>query len=151
MKRSRLVRHARLERTRFRVRSRGATEKRATGRPAATVGEWTATKLALLERSGGRCEVTLGGIRCRRTAVDPCHWKNRSQGAGDGLDEVFAGCRTCHRQMDAPYRQGKLVCHRLGNGRFEWEVIVADDKWALRGFTPSGRDGAPRVGRGASR
>lgn len=118
-----------MKRARFRVRPRDGAEKRAKGRASETREGWTARKLELLERSGGRCEVTLDAVRCRRVAVDPCHIIPRSQGGSDALDNLYAGCRAHHRQQDAPYFKGKLLVS--AGPRFR--VVTAPDKWAARG------------------
>jgi hypothetical protein len=53
----------------------------------------------LSERSGGRCEVVIDGIRCSRPAVCPHHKKSKARGGSDNLSNLTDTCFTHHRAI----------------------------------------------------
>ena len=101
---------------------------RATGRPAASLEEWTAIRRVVFRRARWRCQA------CGRGgALEVHHVVKRAQGGSDfDLDRLVALCPPCHAQTDAPYARGRLVITPLGAGRFTAEVTRGADKWAIR-------------------
>jgi hypothetical protein len=92
---------------------------RATGRRAATLEEWAASREFVLARARWTCQAC--GLRGR---LDVHHVIKRSQGGSDfDLNRLVALCRSCHEQTDAPYDRGKLVVTPLGFGQFTFEVV----------------------------
>ena len=96
---------------------------RATGRPAASLEEWTAIRRVAFRRARWRCQA------CGRWgALEAHHVVKRAQGGSDfDLDRLVALCPPCHAQTDAPYVRGRLVITALGAGRFIFEVTRGVD------------------------
>jgi 5-methylcytosine-specific restriction endonuclease McrA len=101
---------------------------RATGRPAASLEEWAATRRVVFRRARWRCQA------CGRGgALEVHHVVKRAQGGSDfDLARLVALCPPCHAQTDAPYARGRLVITPFGDGRFSCEVTQGADKWAVR-------------------
>lgn len=103
--------------SRARVRAGGVL---ALGRPSATLAEWRGVVADVIKRADGRCENPL----CRRrTHLDPHHVVKRSQGGTDRPGNIVALCRTCHRQTDAAYADGRLVVWADGAGAFTFVIL----------------------------
>ena len=68
-------------------------------------------------RSRGRCEVTVGGIRCDRRASEVHHhiggWKRRGRGASALAENKTHACGEHHRQIT-----GHVLEH-LGGNRYK--------------------------------
>ena len=110
--------------SRRRIRTGGAL---ALGRSAASLEQWQEIRAHVLARARWVCQA------CSvRTRLDVHHVTKRAQGGSDfDLDGLIALCRDCHAQTDAPYRQGRLVITRLGEGRFHCEVRRGESKWSV--------------------
>jgi len=65
-------------------------------------------------RSKGRCEVTIGGVRCPRRAFEVHHhiggWKLRGRGASALAENKTHACSDCHRLIT-----GNALEHLGGN------------------------------------
>ena len=61
--------------------------------------DWILRKQQLGERSGGRCELIIGG-RCRAIADDAHHIIPRSQYRDDSLEALLHVCRWHHQHTD---------------------------------------------------
>jgi hypothetical protein len=109
------------QRSRERVRAGG---KLAIGRPSATQAAWRAMVARRLERAHGRCE------RCgSRRAPQPHHVRKRSQGGADSEDNIVILCGwDCHRLVDAPYRDGRLLVAPLTLGHVCFRRVWAEHK-----------------------
>ncbi len=62
------------------------------------------TRRALSQRAGGRCECKMSvckhhrvGSRCQHKLNPGWHAHHRSRGGGDGLGNLIAMCKTCHK------------------------------------------------------
>lgn len=110
-------------------RLRSVSLRRQRGRAA-----WAKVYLDVDRRSGGRCELVWAGIRCHRQATEHHHTlKPRSSfNTPDAVIHVCGGPKGHHRQVDAPFSQGRLVIVPLGGGRFHSCITTAVDKFAAR-------------------
>lgn len=90
----------------------------------------TAYRLVRL-RSGGRCEVVLDGVRCRRGAVEQHHTRKPRQ-SFDGPEHRIDICRPCHDRAEYPYRRGRLAITPRGDGTFACAIVTAPDKFTYR-------------------
>jgi len=54
----------------------------------------------LTERSGGRCEIVIDGIRCSNPATSPHHKKSRARGGNDDLNNLIDTCFSHHRAIE---------------------------------------------------
>lgn len=65
-------------------------------------------------RSKGRCEVTIGGVRCQKRAGEVHHhiggWKLRGRGESALAANKTHACRDCHRLIT-----GNVLEHIQGN------------------------------------
>lgn len=111
-----------LRRTRLRARSK-------TKRIQAQGAWWRAVYCAVDERSKGWCEFP----PCRRLADDHHHLlRPRSSRQNHTPNLIVHLCRRHHEQAEQAYQHGRLVIVSLGDERFGWEVVVAENKWVAR-------------------
>lgn len=89
-----------------------------------------ALRAHVLARSGGRCEY-LDGIH-HHGPLDCDHVVNRSQKRDDDPSNAVFLCRAHHDAKVRPFSMGRLIITALGQERFRFEVVFAEDKWALR-------------------
>ena len=125
-----------MKRGRTRVGAASAARRKAggaiaQGRPATTLTGYQLLRAQLIARSGGYDEVYGKPL----FGTDVAHVVARSQGGADTLDNTLWLARATHRQMEAPYANGRLVVTRVtvkGVRGFDWELVIAADKHAYR-------------------
>jgi hypothetical protein len=91
---------------------------RATGRPAASLEEWTAIRRVVFRRS------VAAGAPSRFTTSS-----SAPRGARTSISTLVALCPSYHAQTDTPYAHGRLIITPLGNGRFTVAITQGADKW----------------------
>ena len=87
-------------------------------------------------RSEGRCEFDQLAewgprLRCTHTATDH-HHVLKPRRVHHNENAVVHLCRHHHDRAEWPYPRGRLVVTILGNGRFEFAIKFASDKFAAR-------------------
>lgn len=104
-------------------------EPRVTGRPALSVEGYAALKVLLWFRAEGRCEYC--GIVAEQALLDPEHVQARSAGGPDSWANIAVLCRRHHRMTESAFIHGRLLVDPLGDGRFRFRLVRADDKVAF--------------------
>ena len=100
--------------------------KLAVGRASETLAGWRAIVEHVRQRARHRCEVGTYD----HLGSDPHHVVPRSLGGADHADNVIWLCRFHHEMVDAPFVKGRMVITALGGGKFSWEIVRKESKWA---------------------
>lgn len=82
---------------------RGTPLRRTSEKQRSRIVAVNKSRDAIRERSAGLCEASIGGV-CNRVGVDPHHVQRRSQGGGDGPENLLWVCRPCHNHIHSNVR-----------------------------------------------
>ena len=77
-------------------------------------------------RSGGRCEA------CHIIAATEHHHTVKPRRSNHTAAKIIHLCRFCHRRVDEPYKNGRLLIDHNGNGTFRCRIVYGESKFAAR-------------------
>lgn len=103
---------------------------RAIGRDALSVEGYAVLRQMIWARALGLCEFTRAA-EGPNTVLEFEHAVPRSHGGADSWENVWLASSKMHRAKEAPFALGRLVVTPLGDGRFRFQYVRADDAAAF--------------------